>query len=78
MAIAATSDEQNNDPKQKENLLKTPELPRRIDNLPRPSAPPIPNRNVFAALWKNRRQITSLTAGKLRIQCSKSIFRLIE
>lgn len=63
MAIA-TADEQNNDPEQKENLIKTPDLLPRMYDLPSSSAPPLPYNNIFETLWKNRRQITSLTAGK--------------
>lgn len=63
MAITAP-DEQTIDPEHNEKLLNSPELPPRIDTLPRPRAPSLQERNVFATLLKNYKQVTSLTAGK--------------
>lgn len=57
---------QNNeiDEQQEDALLTKPDLPPRLVNEVQRSPPPhVSNQNVFAVLWKNRRQITSLTAG---------------
>lgn len=46
-------------------LIPKPELPPRvsIDTVQRSSPPYVSNQNIFAVLLKNKRQITSLTAG---------------
>lgn len=53
----------NNDTSQPEDAL-IPELPPRITTEVQRSTPPyVANQNLFNVLVKNRRQITSLTAG---------------
>lgn len=42
-----------------------PELPPRSIPDQSPTAPYVPNQDVFAVLKKNIRQVTSLTAGEL-------------
>lgn len=55
---------QNNDLGDHEDaLIFRPELPPRIATTVQRSPPPVSNQNIFAVLVKNRRQITSLTAG---------------
>ncbi|XP_031638404.1 uncharacterized protein LOC116350669 [Contarinia nasturtii] len=54
---------------QEDALIPTPDLPPRLTTSvqrshPTPLSPPhVPNRNIFAVVLKNKRQITSLTAG---------------
>lgn len=61
-------DERNTDLDQNDILLQSPALPPRNVTVQRSSAPPyVHNQNIFAVLLKNRRQITSLTAGNLKI-----------
>lgn len=47
---------------QRENFLP-PELPPRLANDRISSPPHVTNQNIFSVLLKNKRQITSLTAG---------------
>lgn len=55
---------QNNDlVDQEDALILRPELPPRAATTVQRSPPHVSNQNVFAVLVKNRRQITSLTAG---------------
>lgn len=49
-----------------EALLQSPELPPRNATTVPAIAPYVENQNVFRVLLKNRRQISSLTAGKCR------------
>lgn len=48
---------------QEDALILRPELPPRAATIVQRSPPHVPNQNVFAVLVKNKRQITSLTAG---------------
>lgn len=49
---------------QDDALLPRPELPPRMTATVQRSPPPyVSNQNVFRVLMKNKRQITSLTAG---------------
>lgn len=48
---------------QEDALIFRPELPPRAATTVQRSPPHVSNQNVFAVLVKNRRQITSLTAG---------------
>lgn len=47
-----------------EALLQSPELPPRNASGGHANAPYVDNQNVFRVLLKNRRQISSLTAGR--------------
>lgn len=67
MTFASDDQKQNSDlGHQEDALISRPELPPRMTATVQRS-PPIPphlsNENVFAVLLKNKRQITSLTAG---------------
>lgn len=54
--------------KQEDSLLPSPELPPRLATTTVQRSPPhVSNQNIFAVLLKNKRQITSLTAGTYRI-----------
>lgn len=55
----------NNDlAQQNDALISTPELPPRLTTSVQRSSPPyVSNQNIFAVLLRNKRQITSLTAG---------------
>lgn len=50
---------------QEDALIPTPDLPPRLTIVQRsqPTPPHVPNHNIFAVVLKNKRQITSLTAG---------------
>lgn len=50
---------------QEDSLISTPELPPRLatTTVQRSKPPHVSNQNIFAVLLKNKRQITSLTAG---------------
>lgn len=48
-------------------IVPSPELPPRLTTTVQRSPPPhVSNQNIFAVLLKNKRQITSLTAGMYR------------
>lgn len=49
---------------QADALIPRPELPPRLTTTVQRSPPPhVSNQNIFAVLLRNKRQITSLTAG---------------
>lgn len=59
---------QNDLGQQEDALLPSPDLPPRLSTTVQRSPPPhVSNQNIFAVLLKNKRQITSLSAGTLRI-----------
>lgn len=63
---------------QEDALIPKPELPPRvsIDTVQRSPPPYVSNQNIFAVLLKNKRQITSLTAGNTNTNNSLFLFSL--
>lgn len=62
----ASQQKQNSDLGQQEDaLIPSPDLPPRVAAMTVQRSPPphVSNQNIFAVLVKNKRQITSLTAG---------------
>lgn len=60
----ASQQKQNSDLGQQEDaLIPSPDLPPRVAMTVQRSPPHVSNQNIFAVLVKNKRQITSLTAG---------------
>lgn len=60
-----SADQQHNElnGEQEDALISKPDLPPRVAASVQRSPPHVSNQNIFAVLVKNKRQITSLTAG---------------